>query len=109
MWIYLWKYKKYTVKQLKTWGRGAHVCVCVYRNLFKSTVESSRTTRRKQKTGYCLPSSLNRSNLILRRILCKQTQIHPISDAVAVNSRVHFTVKHRHHQQQYEGNCSKTP
>lgn len=100
MWIYLRKYAKICCKTLLQKGqRWAHVCL---ENLFKSTVESSRSSSRKQKTGYCLPSSLNRSSLILRLILSTQTQIHPISDAVAVNKPGHATVKHRHQRWQRE-------
>lgn len=46
--------------------------------LFNSTVDSSRTSSRKQNTGYCRHKSLRRSNFIFRRMRCKQTLMHPI-------------------------------
>lgn len=60
--------------------------------LFRSTVESSRTRSRKQKTGYCLPSSLNRSSLILRLIFRQQARIHPISPAVGASPSVAYRI-----------------
>lgn len=60
--------------------------------LFRSTVESSRTSSRKQKTGYCLPSSLNRSSLILRLIFRQQARIHPISPAVGASPSVAYRI-----------------
>lgn len=104
MWIYLPKHTKICFKILsqKTHDGHLYACVCV-ENLFKSTVASSRNSSRKQKTGYCLASSLNRSSLILHLILWTQTQIHPISDALASNKRGHSAEKHRQRRERREG------
>ena len=59
-------------------GLGCIDGVIIAPYLFKSTVDSSRSSSRKQKTGYCLPSSLNRSSFTVRLIFCRQALMHPI-------------------------------
>lgn len=60
--------------------------------LFKSKVESSRTSSRKQKTGYCRPSSLNRSTFTLCLIFLRKAVIHPIFVALAAFERAAYTI-----------------
>lgn len=60
--------------------------------LFKSTVDISRASSRKQKTGYCRPSSLNRSSFILRLIFWRQAPMSPIVVALGARSRVAYCI-----------------
>ncbi|TNN80157.1 hypothetical protein EYF80_009482 [Liparis tanakae] len=55
----------------------------------KSTVDSSRTSSRKQKTGYCRPSSLNRSSFTVRLMFCRQALMQPIFVPLGASSRVY--------------------
>lgn len=61
-------------------------------HLFRSSVDSSSTSSRKQKTGYCRPSSLSRSSFILRLNLCRKAAMHPISVASGARSRVSYCI-----------------
>lgn len=61
-------------------------------HLFRSSVDSSSTSSRKQKTGYCRPSSLSRSSFILRLNFCRKAAMHPILVASGAQSRVSYCI-----------------
>lgn len=68
-------------------------------HLFSSSVDSNSTSSRKQKTGYCRPSSLSRSTFILRLNFCRRAAMIPISvvlwsPRVTCTLLLHITVKH---------------
>lgn len=67
-------------------------------HLFRSSVDSSSTSSRKQKTGYCRPSSLSRSTFILRLNFCRGAAVITISTALwsprVTCALLHMTVKH---------------
>lgn len=66
--------------------RAAFTC------LFSSRVVSSKSSRRKQKTGYCLPSSLTRSSFIPRLVSCRKARMLPIFPIIRENKN---TLQHR--------------